>query len=226
MLKKYEASIASKATAFWAVSQKDVIFYQSYFNCTTINYLPVYLPDFWGEKCREGKGCYCLYHGDLSIAANEKTVVWLLQKVFGDIKLPLVIAGKNPSERLQKLAHKEKYTCMVANPTEKEMQDMITKAHINILPTSNPTGISIKLLNALFNGKYCITNGDVGKRADWEAICSVANSAEEFKALITSLYLNTFPSAQIEKRKKKLADIYNNAKNTQQIIKWVWGECN
>ena len=56
------------------------------------------------------------------------------------------------------------HTCLVANPSEMEMQDMIAKAQINILPSFNNTGIQIKLLNALFNGRHCLVNKKHGSR--------------------------------------------------------------
>ncbi|MFX5252872.1 hypothetical protein ABTD06_19170, partial [Acinetobacter baumannii] len=88
----------------------------------------VFLPD-WELSTQTGMGSYCLYHGDLSVEANEKAAIWLLKNVFNDLKLPFVIAGKNPSDKLNELAHSQQHTCLVANPAEKELQDMIAKAH-------------------------------------------------------------------------------------------------
>ncbi|HCT22512.1 MAG TPA: mannosyltransferase, partial [Chitinophagaceae bacterium] len=81
---------------------------------------------------------------------------WLLKEVFGKLTIPFVVAGKNPSEKLQELAHAQQHTCIVSNPTELEMQDMIRKAHIHVLPSTHTTGIQIKLLNALYNGRHCV----------------------------------------------------------------------
>ena len=35
---------------------------------------------------------------------------------------------------------------------------MIAKAQINILPSYTHTGIKIKLVNAIFNGRHCLVN--------------------------------------------------------------------
>jgi hypothetical protein len=42
-----------------------------------------------------------------------------LQNVFNKLNLPFVIAGKNPSKRLEQLAHDHQHTCLVANPSDK-----------------------------------------------------------------------------------------------------------
>jgi len=223
LLKKYEQNIIPKATAYWGVSHKDIDFYANIFHCNLIDFLPVYLPQKWGDKPAEGKGYYCLFHGDLSIGMNESAAIWLLEKVFNQIKLPLVIAGKNPSKKLERLAHAEKFSCLVANPSEKEMQDMITKAHINIFPAVHLTGIPIKILNALFNGKYCIVNKTTALITELSELCSIANTSEEYIEIINALYQEPFTILQTKKRKNLLHTVFNNKRNAKQMITWIWG---
>jgi glycosyltransferase involved in cell wall biosynthesis len=182
------------------------------------------LPDDWQLKCLAGKGNYCLYQGDLSVDTNEKAAVWLLQKVFNEIKLPFVIAGKNPSKKLIRLAHAHNHTCIVANPGDKEMQDMISKAHINILPSYSSTGIKLKLLNALFNGRYCLVNNATVEGSELDSLCLKAGNAETFKKMITELHLQSFTSDNVEQRKALLRSLFNNEANAKQQVKWIWGE--
>ncbi len=223
-LKKYEKSIVLKATAFWAVTEKDTDFYRNQLGCKVIDHLPVYLPDDWQLKCKEGKGNYCLYQGDLSVDTNEKAVIWLLQKVFNKLELPLVIAGKNPSKKLERLAHEHEYTCIVANPSEKEMQDMIVKAHINILPSFSTTGIKLKLLNALFNGRYVLANDATLEGSGLDSLCAIANDARTFQEKITALFSEPFNAELIEQRRKLLDSMFSNEANAKQQVKWIWGE--
>jgi len=171
----------------------------------------------------KGKVIIAFFQGDLSIGINEAAAIWLLEKVFKQIKLPLVIAGKNPSKKLERLAHAEKYSCLVANPSEKEMQDMITKAHINIFPAVHSTGIPIKILNALFNGKYCIVNKTTAAITELSELCSIANTSEEYIKIITALYQEPFTILQTEKRKKLLHTVFNNTRNAKQQITSIWG---
>ena len=220
LLKKYEKTIADKATLL-AVSKQDVRLYKEIFEAKNIHYLPVFLP--YGEAGGEdGKGCFCLYHGNLEINENEEAAVWLLEKVFNKVELPLVIAGKNPSKKLIKLAHKHPHTCIVANPTSKEMQDMISKAHVHVLPSLNNTGIKLKLVNALFNGRHCLVNNASVKGSGLETLCHIADGPADFQQKIATLYEQPFENKEIEKRNSLLQAQYNNEKNARELMTFLW----
>ena len=222
LLKKYESSIITKASAFWGVTPTDVDIYKKEFGCTTIDYLPLYLPPEWNVKCLEGKGSYCLYQGDLSVDTNEKAAIFLLKNVFNEIKLPLVIAGKNPSKRLERLSHEQQYTCLVANPDGKEMQDMIARAHLHILPSLSNTGIKLKLLNALFNGRHCVVNLATVEGSGLESLCHIAYNEDSMKSIIQELYNQPFNCNMINERKLILNNMFNNERNAKQQVNQIW----
>ena len=223
LLKKYEASIVKKATAFWGVTHKDVSIYKEQFGCNNIDYLPLYLPPNWDVNCPLGTGNYCLYQADLSVEVNEKAAIWLLEKVFKKKEIPFVVAGKNPSEKLIDLAHKQMHTCIVANPSEKEMQDMIAKAQINILPSYHSSGIKLKLLNALYNGRHCLVNDATVAGTGLESVCHIGNNADEFTDVILKLVHEPFSRNEIDKRKQLLNTMFNNENNAKKQVEWIWG---
>jgi hypothetical protein len=220
ILKQYEQSIAGKAITV-AVSEQDIIFYKEEFGVKNIFYLPVFLP-FSEIMSKKGKGCYCLYHGNLSVAENEKTAIWLLQEVFNDLQLPVVIAGKKPSTHLEKIIHQHTHACLVADPSEEEMQDIIGKAQVHVLPSFNCTGIKLKLLNALFNGRHCVVNDASVKNTGLENICHIGSSRDALKKIISEIYHSPFEEEDIERRKNVLLSHYDNEKNALQLIKWIW----
>jgi glycosyltransferase involved in cell wall biosynthesis len=220
LLKKYEQGIANKATLL-AVSNQDAELYQQLFNVKDIHYLPVFLP-YTLAVGKEGKGCFCLYHGNLGINENEKAAIWLLQHVFNKLEIPFVIAGKNPSNKLQKLAHNHQHTCLVANPSDKEMQDMIWKAQVNVLPSFNNTGIKLKLLNAFFNGRHCLTNHTGVDGSGLESCCHVCESADAFQTEIKKLYDEPFTEQEIQQRQGLLQTIYNNEANGRELMTFLW----
>ncbi len=220
LLKKYDQSIAGKAI-FLALSKQDVTIYKQIFKATNIHYLPVFLP-YTLAIGKEGKGCFCLYHGNLSINENEEVAVWLLQNVFSKLNLPFVIAGKDPSKRLQKLAHDHQHTCLVANPSDKEMQDMIQKAHIHVLPSFNNTGIKLKLLNAFFNGRHCLVNQAGVEGSGLESYCHVASDAKSFQEKIEELYKLPFTEQEMQQRQGLLLTVYNNEANARELITFLW----
>ena len=177
---KYEKSIA-RAVTIIAVSEHDELYYRKHFNADRISYLPVFLP-WQNVEADAGKGQFCLYHGNLSVIENEVAALWLLCKVFRELKTPFVIAGRNPTPRLQQAVKGLEHVCLVANPSEGEMQDLIKKAHINILPAFNTTGVKLKLLSALFLGRHCITNKLVVQGTELEGCCHVVSKGAEATA--------------------------------------------
>jgi len=220
LLKKYERSLAGNAT-FLAVSKQDTVLYQTAFSAKDIHYLPVFLP-YTLATGKEGKGCFCLYHGNLSVNENEEAVAWLIKNVFNNLPVPFVIAGKDPSKRLQELAHSNSNTCLVANPSDKEMQDMICKAHIHVLPSLNNTGIKLKLLNALFNGRFCLVNKASVSGTGLEPYCRIAESAEDFTRQIKEIYEKLFTEQEAQMRQGLLQTEYNNEVNARQLMTFLW----
>ncbi len=220
LLKKYENNVANKCM-FIAVSEKDKETYQQKFSAKNINYLPVFLP-FAQVASETGSGNFCLYHGNLSVPENEKAALWLIKNVFNSLDVPLVIAGKNPSKSLQTVVHNNENFCIASNLSEKEMDDLIKKAHVHILPSFNTTGVKIKLLNALFNGRYVVTNSASVDGCNPESICEIAATASDFKKAITDFFRQSFTQTEIDKRKKILEGIYDNHANALKLIRWIW----
>ena len=222
LLKKYEKKLAEKVKIA-ALSGQDVEVYQHLFKANNIIHLPLFLP-YLNAAGKEGIGCFCLYHGNLSINENEEAAIWLLQNVFNDIKIPFVITGKNPSQKLEFLAHQQPHTCLVANPSDKELHDMIAKAQINILPSFNNTGIKLKLLNALYNGRHCLVNKAGVEGSGLNTLCAIAEDADDFKTAIQYLYAIPYIKEENEKRQLLLQQLYNNQKNADKLIEIFWSE--
>lgn len=220
VLRGYEKKIATKAT-YWSVTKKDAETYKN-LGCKDVQFLPLFLPE-WKIRTIEGNGSFCLYHGDLSVVENEKAATWLMNKVFNDLQIPFVITGKNPSRRLSRLFHDKNTTCLIENPDEKEMQDLISKAHVNIIPSFNSTGIKLKLINALFNGRHCVVNEQTVEGTNLEKACHIATDANAFKSIIYQLYGQPFNHDDLNIRHELLDNVFNNEINAKQMVKWIWG---
>lgn len=220
LLYKYEKEISGSGTIL-AISEKEAQHFSRDFKAPRVSHLPAFIG--WDYPlCKEGVGSFCLYHGNLSVPENEKAAAWLLKNVFNDLAIPFVVAGKDPSAQLQKLAHSQKHTCLVANPSEREMQDLIQKAQINILPAFSETGIKFKLLNAVFCGRHTIVNDPMAEGTHLESACHIAASANAFKSLLSQLYRKPFDEEEIRLRENLLHHFYNNRENAQKLIKWIW----
>ena len=220
LLRQYEQRIASKVRIL-AVSPKDREQYIQEFGAPDIDTIPVFLP-FEQVLSKEGSGCFCLYHGNLSVAENEQVVSWLLKKVFTNAEMPFIISGKNPSAKLSRLIAQYPQACLIPNPSEEELQDLIAKAQVNILPSFNCTGIKLKLLNALFNGRHCIVNQDAVEGTGLQDTCHVASSAEDVRELLTELCARPFTQDEITTRKKVLEGLYDQKANLEKLMHAIW----
>ena len=117
LLKNYEKNIADKAI-FLALSEKDVSIYRQKLHARNVVCLPPMLP-FTDVETEPGIGCFCLYHGNLSVEENEEAAIWLLNNIFNKIDVPFIIAGKHPSPRLQREVDINGHACLIANPSQK-----------------------------------------------------------------------------------------------------------
>ena len=205
---------------FITVSNEDRLIFEKEYGYNNIQYLPVFLP--WQQTSGvTGIGNYCLYHGNLSVNENANAAMWLLKKVFDDLEIPFVVAGKNPPQWLIDAAHEKSHTCIVENPSEYEMEDLIKKAQVNILPSLNATGIKLKLLHALFTGRHCIVN-----KNGWMGLSNESNeffpeTAAEFKKIIGLKYQEAF-NVENKEQRKKLLEVYDNKKNAAILISWLY----
>lgn len=220
LLKKYEYSLVRKAV-FATVSRHDLDMYRHVFNAVNIVYIPVFLPHKF-ITAKTGKDCFCLYHGNLSVNENEAAVIWLLQEVFKDLPIPFIIAGKAPSPKLKHIIKERSQTYLVPNPSEEDMQELIVNAQIQIIPSFNNTGIKLKLLNALFNGRHCLVNEACVKGSDLQDVCHIASDAVAFKKIIVELYQKPFTGQDIIKRGELLCRQYNNEKNALTLMSFLY----
>jgi len=220
LLSKYEHSLPPQYL-YACITTKDEAHFREQHGLKNSFFLPAYTP-YEKINSSEGIGNFCLYHGNLSVPENEKAATWLLTKVFSKIKVPFVIAGKNPSKRVDKLSHLYQHTCLVANPTDTEINDLVKKAHINILPSFSNTGIKIKLLHALFEGRHCVTNEAMVNGTGLEAACHIGTNANAIAAIIMQLHHQPFTTEEIRLRENLLGNTYNNALNTKQLIQYLW----
>ncbi len=219
LLKKYEAIIAKKIPV-WTLSKNDAEQYKTLFGAKT-HFLPAFLP--WDEiSGKQGKGSYCLYQANLAVNENEKAATWLIMEVFSKIAVPFIIAGHNPAPALVALADKYGNVKLIPEPAENEMQKLISNAQVNILPSFNNTGVKLKLLNALFNGRHCIVNDAGAAGSGVEGLCSIANTPEEFILKIQELFSLGFSAEKMQHRSAALKILYNNEENTRRLIAWLW----
>lgn len=221
LLKAYERHLPQRVDAMLAITAKDGDWYNQLTKTRNIFHLPAFIPG-WRIACKPGMGSFCLYHGKLSVDENEYAAIWLLRNVFSRVDIPLVIAGMNPSARLHRLARRYEHVCIVANPTEAEMQELVEKAQVHVLPSFNVTGIKIKLLNALYNGRHCVVNDATTAGTELESLCHTVKTAAAFSERLTQLYHQPFTEQDTSERQRVLYRLFDNKMNSEKLLRLLF----
>jgi len=186
-----------------------------------------YIPPFHANQSvasETGMGKHILYHGNLSINENQKAVKFIASRIPIDFMMPVIIAGKNPSEKIRNLILSKSNIQLIANPSESELNTLIRTAHINLLPTFQTTGIKLKLINALFNGRHCLVKPEMLSGTGLDELCPMADTPEEFNLRIKQLITQPFSKEAIHKRETVLLNLYDNQKSVDQLIRLIWSE--
>ena len=212
-LRRFE-KILDHASHIVAISAADRDYFMSKYGKTLL--MPPFHP---GDEAqiKEGRGSFILYHGDLSTQENTEAVLFILKDIAPYINFPLKIVGKNPSLEILEKAAGIKHVEVIANPDHERMQQLVSDAQINLLPTFQATGFKLKLLNALFNGRFCVGTPQLVEGTGLEAACEIASDASGIKALLETLIKQDYSAAMIEKRKALLDQQTNSAYITELI---------
>lgn len=219
-LKVFE-NVLEHASHIAAISPNDKAYFKRKFGNA------VYLPAFHSnEKVRSqtGSGTYALYHGNLSIGENHQAALFLVQEVFNELEHPLVIAGNKPAKELRDAINKSHNIKLMADISTEEINRLISESHINVLPTFQPTGIKLKLLTALFNGRHALVNTTMVENTGLEKLCHIADSRNEFRKKIKALFKKEFATHDLEKRKKILFENFSNETNAGILLNLLNGK--
>jgi hypothetical protein len=211
-LRKYE-QVLNIADAVLAISNNDVK--QLEVNYNNINLVNVF-HGFKFDIDLTSKH-YALYHGNLKVNENDVAAQYLINEVFSKVDYPLIISGSNPTLELQKLIEKYKHISLVQNPNEEQMHELIQKAQMHVLPTFQATGIKLKLLHVLYNGKFIIANKQMIENTGLESLVTIADTSAEMIEAVNVLKNKTFTTNEISNRKDILAQHFSNAENAIQI---------
>ncbi|MFZ4582726.1 MAG: glycosyltransferase [Paludibacter sp.] len=203
-----------------AISEVDKIYYSNKFPSAQVNFIPC----FHGNEsisinCNQGD--YLLYHGNLSVPENEKSAIYLCEHVFSKLAHTCIIAGMNPSEKLQKTALQFPNIKLIANPGNEELKTLVQNAQVHVLITFQSTGLKIKLLNTLFAGKHVVVNDKMVVGSGLDSICHIASSAKKQIEICNDLMQQPFNKSEIEKRTSLLIPKFSNKYLADRIIELI-----
>ena len=205
------------ADKIFAISPADTAYFSEKFDTKKTHYIPAFHAHN-NLNIKLGKGKYVLYHGNLSVNENEQAALFLIEKVFSKINVPFILAGKNPTKKAETVVKNYNHISIKSNLSNEKMQDLIENAHIHALPTFQPTGIKLKLLNALFNGRFCIANSEMTQETGLEKACILANTATEFQEKIIHYFEQDFSENALNDRRKILQKSFDNIANAKKVV--------
>ncbi len=219
MLENYEV-ILKEADALFSLSEKDVQYFSS-INETT------YVAAFHGSDTvfsELGHGEYCLFHANLAVAENEEAAKLLIENVFSKLRYPVKIAGANPSEALLDYAEAYSHIEIIANPTEDVMLDLKRKAQVHVLFSNQATGVKLKLIDSLCQGRFVIANDKILNDISFLDTTISANNWKEYCELIGDVFLDTFTQDHLDIRQKVIQSQFTNSENAQKLISSIFSK--
>ncbi len=216
-LETYE-SLLSKASVLLTISPGDTEYFGSkYGNALFIG------PFHPSAVCNSlnGKGNYVLLHGDFSTAENNAAAGYLLRNVVSGWKYRTVIAGKRPSQEIMRASSGMHHVKVVPNPSQTQMTELITNAQVCLLNASQPSGMKLKLINALCSGRHVVASAPVVAGTHLESLCNIVSSPDEWISITDRLMNEDFTAEMQSNRTAVLAGVADNSVNARKIIETI-----
>ncbi|MCB9245927.1 MAG: glycosyltransferase [Flavobacteriales bacterium] len=216
-LKRYER-ILRHAQLIAAISPKDEAYFEKKYGNTIL------VPPFHRNEEMEtspGKGEFILYHGNLAVGENNEAALFLVNEVFPTLSMPCLVAGNGASSELRDKVAELKHVRLVEHVTTSEIEDLIRRAHINVLPTHQSTGIKLKLVNALYMGRFCVVNDAMVDKTGLEPLCVRANTSEQYIQQLERLWQVEFDLFETDRRSELLFEKFNNHQSALKILEAV-----
>ena len=215
-LRNFEC-VLNKASAILAISHKDYEYFSEKYN----NVYKVTAYNAYTEvDILEGSSDYVLYHGNLSVSENYRAAEILIE-TFENFDVKLKIAGMNPPPHIVKLIEDVPNIELIDSPDDQTLFNLIRHAHINILVTEQATGLKLKLLNTLFNGRFCLVNDKMVEGLDVNGLCYIVNDSNAIRFAVSELMPRSFDKHQIERRRKNMKSFYDIEEATDLLLKLI-----
>lgn len=224
LLKNHEKNILHKAEKLLCISEREEVWYSTnYLNSKTS-----YIPPFHGfentmnnRENNANNEKFALYHGNLSIAENE-FIAGKLVEISNDCNIPIILAGKNPSNILLSKVKAYPNAKIISNPEDKLLHKLMIDAHIQVIASAQGTGVKLKTIGALFTSKWIISNENGLPDAKSADYCTVENDFSRYAAKINELAELEYPESLLQQRLEYARNKYSNQINAQNLINAIF----
>lgn len=218
-LERYEPKLAF-ATWLLSISPGDTEYFSSkYGNAVFVG------PFHPGDGCcnDSGTGDYILMHGDFSTAENDAAALYILREVASNWKYRTVLAGKRPSAELSEKASAMRHVKLIPNPSMNQMNELIANAQVCLLNASQPTGMKLKLINALCSGRHVVVSPAMVSGTGLGELCHVAVTPGDWINQTEMLMKEEFTRDMRNQRNHLLKEVADNDVNARKIIETIDG---
>ena len=217
-MKNYLKNLIAKQTIFFSTSTNNYLNFSAK-KPNQFQSLPIFtgLPPIYHPS---GKGHFCLFIGRLSNKETAYAANWLLDHVFHQIEIPFVIAGSNPSTFLENAAHVRQHTCLVSNPSDKEIQELIKKAQLIVSPAFIEDAED-NILQPLALGRHVLINPKKSSDQSIREVCHIAQSPHEFCEQVKYLFEKEFSEEEKFSRQHVLNEKFKDETGVNLLINWL-----
>lgn len=218
-LKQFEHNLTFSDTLL-SISKMDVAHFKTYSKT-------IHIPPFFNQRHLEhidshkNEQKFCLFQGNLSVAENIEAVNFILNEIAPKCQHLIKIAGKNPKQQLKDKIQTIDNVLLIENPSEEEMTHEIQTAHVNLLFTFQQTGVKLKLINALQQGKHIIINSFMDDSSIFKDLCYVQDAPKDILLTINELMNTEFTDSTYENRYQHFSFYFDNVKNAQHILNLI-----
>lgn len=186
-----------------------------------------YIPVFHGNqkvKPLIGIGKYAIYHGDLRMSDNIRTALMLID-IFKEIPdFKLVIASNSNQKMINKKIGNLENISYIPIENFEHLQQLLMDAQINLVFSFQKSGTKLKLMNSLYNSRFCIINDNIMDDEKVTQLCEFANTKTEIMAKIQ--LLKNRPFTDYETRREVLETQMNDVVNAKLLAQKIFESWN
>ncbi|NQY28605.1 MAG: hypothetical protein HRT69_03950 [Flavobacteriaceae bacterium] len=184
-LEMYEKKILPKINVILPISNYEYLYFKKEYDIETV-LLPVFHQN--SKVIKLGvRGEYALYQGDLRISDNKRVVAKLIN-MFNDIDYSLVIASNIRKDEFKKMYPNISGNIMYEKiKGNTHLLSLFNGAHINTVFSYQNSGTKLKLINALYNSRFCLINDNMIDEESIKKVCDVENDLLKYKERIKTL---------------------------------------
>ncbi len=194
--RKYESTLAEFEKVF-TLSEFENAYCNAKFN--NAEYVPVFhgnttiadLNDF---------GEYAFYHGDLTSSDNRKAVVFLISVFKKCPEYNLVIASGSNEDFVRNQIGSSTNIEFVNLADQSQLLELFKRAHVNICWSFQKSGTKLKLINSLFNSRFCIINDNIIDDKRVEELCDKVSDEKQLIETVKLLFTKPYEVSDTRKQ--------------------------